>query len=134
MKVWKTVFHSILEIFHSIPFWHLLYSIPKFPFHSIPFHTIPWLSILYYYCYILPQRLEPVSDFANLEAPDFEKIASASSSFSTLSLPSLLPLPTSSVKVLLIPLPQKINCFRFHIPGCSNGPNNMVSVFAKSLI
>ena len=34
--VWKIVFHSILEIFHSIPFWHLPYSIPKFPFHSIP--------------------------------------------------------------------------------------------------
>ena len=36
MEVWKIVFHSILEIFHSIPFWHLPYSIPKFPFHSIP--------------------------------------------------------------------------------------------------
>ena len=41
MEVWKIVFHSILEIFHSIPFWHLPYSIPKFPFHSIPFHTMP---------------------------------------------------------------------------------------------
>ena len=44
--VWKIVFYSILEIFHSIPFWHLIYSIPKFPFHSIPFsipfHTMPW--------------------------------------------------------------------------------------------
>ena len=39
MEVWKIVFHSILEIFHSIPFWHLPYSIPKFPFHSI-FHSI----------------------------------------------------------------------------------------------
>ena len=36
MEVWKIVFHSILEIFHFIPFWHLPYSIPKFPFHSIP--------------------------------------------------------------------------------------------------
>ena len=41
----------------------------------------------------------------NPEAPDFEKIASASSSFSTLSLPSSLPLPPSFIKVL--PLPQK---------------------------
>ena len=45
------------------------------------------------------------SQFENPEAPDFEKIASASSSFSTLSLP----LPTSFIKVL--PLPQKINRF-----------------------
>ena len=36
----KIVFHSILEIFYSISFWHLPYSIPKFPFHSI-FHFIP---------------------------------------------------------------------------------------------
>ena len=62
------------------------------------------------------------SQFENAEAPDFDKIASASSSFSTLSLPSLLPLPTSFIKVL--PLPQKINrflrfasSFGFHIPG-----------------
>ena len=44
--VWKIVFYSILEIFHSIPFWYLPYSIPKFSFHSIPFsipfHTMPW--------------------------------------------------------------------------------------------
>ena len=36
MKVWKIVFHSILEIFHSIPFWHHPYFILKFLFHSIP--------------------------------------------------------------------------------------------------
>ena len=36
MEVWKIVFHSILKMFHFIPFWHLPYSIPKFPFHSIP--------------------------------------------------------------------------------------------------
>ena len=40
------------------------------------------------------------SQFENPEAPDFEKIASASSFFSTLSLPSPLPLPTSFIKVL----------------------------------
>ena len=48
MKVWKMVFHTILKIFHSIPFWHFPYSIPKFPFHSIPFfilfHSIPCLD------------------------------------------------------------------------------------------
>ena len=44
MEVWKIVFHSIFEIFHSIPFWHLPYSIPKFPFHSIPF-SIPFLAM-----------------------------------------------------------------------------------------
>ena len=49
MEVWKIVFHSILEILHSIPFWHLPHSIPKFPFHSIPFsipfHTIPRVEV-----------------------------------------------------------------------------------------
>ena len=45
MEVWKIVFHSILEIFHSIPFWHLPYSPPKFPFHSI-FHSIPYHALL----------------------------------------------------------------------------------------
>ena len=33
-------YHSILEIFHSVPFWYLPYSMPKFPSHSI-FHFIP---------------------------------------------------------------------------------------------
>ena len=56
------------------------------------------------------------SQFENPAAPDLKKIASASSSFSTLSLP----LPTSFIK--LIPLPQKINRFHrfrfhFHIPA-----------------
>ena len=55
------------------------------------------------------------SQFESPEAPDFEKIASASSSFSTLSLL----LPTSFIKVL--PLPQKLTAstasvFRFRIP------------------
>ena len=36
---WKIVFNFILEIFHSIPFWHLPYSIPKFPFHSNTYHA-----------------------------------------------------------------------------------------------
>ena len=57
------------------------------------------------------------SQFENPAAPDLKKIVSASSSFSTLSLPSSLPLPNSFIK--LIPLPQKINRFRFrfHIPA-----------------
>ena len=44
LTVWKIVFHSILEIFHFIPFWHLPYSITKFPFDSIPF-SIPFYFI-----------------------------------------------------------------------------------------
>ena len=56
------------------------------------------------------------SQFENPAAPDLKKIASASSSFSALSLPSSLPLLTSFIK--LIPLPQKINRFhRFCIPA-----------------
>ena len=33
MEVGKIVFHSVLEIFHSILVRYLPYSIPKFPFH-----------------------------------------------------------------------------------------------------
>ena len=44
MEVWKIVFHSILKIFHSIPFWHLPYSISKFPFYSI-FHSTPYHAL-----------------------------------------------------------------------------------------
>ena len=58
------------------------------------------------------------SQFENPEAPDFEKIASASSFFSKLSLPSSIPLPTSFIKVFPLPLPLKIN--RFRIPGLNN--------------
>ena len=112
MEVWKIVFHSILDIFHSIPFWHLRYSIPKFPFHSIPFsisfHTMPGCRF-YIISIIVTFYPNGCNQVENPEAPDFEKIASASSSFSTLSLPSSLPLPTSYIKVL--PLPQKINRF-----------------------
>ena len=106
MEVWKIFFHFILQIFHSIPFWHLPYSIPKFPFHSIPcpgcrFYIV--FIIVTFYPY-------GCSQVENQEAPDFEKFASSSGSFSTLSLLSSLGLPTSFIKVL--PLPQKIN--RFH--------------------
>ena len=60
------------------------------------------------------------SQFENPEVPDFEKIASASRSFSTLSLP----LPTSFIKVLL--LPQKIN--RFLIPDYFLLPSTLLSI------
>ena len=109
MEVWKMVFRSSLKIFHFIPFWHLPYSISKFPFH-----TKPWLSILYYYWLLLHFNPNGCSQFENPEALNFEEIASAYSSFSTLLLPSSLPLPTSFIKVL--PLPQKINRFRFQLP------------------
>ena len=41
--------------------------------------------------------------FENPEAPDFEKIASASSSFLALLLPNSLPFPTSYIEVFLLP-------------------------------
>ena len=101
--------------FHSwnLPFHSGIFHIPQQNFRSIPFHTVPWLSILYYYydCNILPNSCSQVE---NLEARDFEKIASASGSFSTLSLPSSLPLPTSFIKVL--PLPRKFNRFQLPLP------------------
>ena len=53
MEVWKIVFHSILEIFHSIPFWHLPYSILKFPFHSIPCPADECCDVISFYCLIL---------------------------------------------------------------------------------
>ena len=110
MEVWK--------IFHSIPFWQRPYSIPKFPFHSI-FHSITCPGCRFYIIIIIIVTFYPYgcSQVKNPEAPDFEKIASASGSFSTLSLPSSLPLPTSFIKVL--PLPRKINRFhrfRFQLP------------------
>ena len=45
MEVRKIVLHSILEIFHFIPFWHLSYSIPKYSFYSIPF-SIPYHALV----------------------------------------------------------------------------------------
>ena len=100
----------------SIPFWHLPNSIPFYSiFQSIPCHGCRFFII------IVTFYPNGCSHFENSEAPDFEKIASAFSSFSTLSLPSSLTLPTSFIKVLT--LPQKINRFhrfRFHIPGIYN--------------
>ena len=105
------------EIFHSIPFWHLPYSIPKFPFHSI-FHSIPCPGCRFCIIIIIIITFHPngCSQVENPEAPDFEKIASASGSFSTLSLPSSLPLPTSFIQVFPLPLQQKINRFQLPLP------------------
>ena len=111
---WNLPFHSILasSIFHieiSIPFHSIFRSIP---YHALVVFTIIIIIIVTFY----PSGC---SQFENLEAPDFVKIASASSSFSTLSLPSSLPLPTCFIKVLLLPLSKKINCFhrfRFQLP------------------
>ena len=110
--VWKYGrLSSISFLKSSIPFWHRPHSIPKFPFHSI---TCPGCR---FYIIIIIVTFYPdgCSQVENPEAPDFEKIASAFGSLSTLSLPSLLPLPTSFIKVL--PLPQKSNRFhRFQLP------------------
>ena len=46
MEEWKIVFHSICEMFHFIPFWHITYSIPKFPFNSI-YHFTPCIFCKY---------------------------------------------------------------------------------------
>ena len=50
MEVWKIVFHSILEIFHSIPFHSGIFHIPYQNFRSIPFH-VPFHSIPCPACY-----------------------------------------------------------------------------------
>ena len=90
---------------------------PKFPFHFL-YHSIPFPGCRFYTTIIIVTfNPNGCSQFENPEAPDFEKIASASSSFSTLSLPSLLPLSTYFIKVL--PLPQKFirfHRFRFQLP------------------
>ena len=105
--VWKYgKLSSISFLKSSIPLRHLPYFILKFQFHSIP---CPGCR---FYIVIIIVTFYPngCSQVENPKAPDFEKIASASSSFSTLLLSSSLPLPTSFIKVL--PLSQKIN--RFH--------------------
>ena len=106
----------------SIPF-----SKPSISFHSgifhteisVPFHFTSCPGCRFYIIIIVIVTFYPngCSQVENTEALDFEKIDSASSSFSTLLLPSSLPLPSSFIKVL--PLPQKINrlhLFRFQLP------------------
>ena len=93
---------------YSIPFYFGVFHIPYRNFRFIPFHfsfhSMPWLSILHYY-YYCKFYFNEYSQVENPEAPDFEKIVSASGFFSTLSLPSSLPLPTSLMEVLLLPHP-----------------------------
>ena len=112
------MFHSVLEIFHFIPASSIFHTKLFVSFHSIPCPGCRFNIII-----IVTLYPNGCSQFQNPEAPDFEKIASAFSSFSTLSLPSLLSLPISFSKMLLLPLPQKLTAFttssflfRFHIP------------------
>ena len=115
MEVWKIVVQSILasSIFHTEISFH---SIPVF----IPFYIMPCCRF-YTIIIIVPFYPSGCGQLENPEAYNFEKIASASSSFSTLLFPRSLPLPTSFIKVL--PLPQKLTAstasassFLFHIP------------------
>jgi len=73
-------------------------------------HIVIHNSFLFYFIPKIVARLEEA------EAPRFMKNASASGSSKGEMLPSLLLLTASFFKVL--PLPQKFNRFRFHIPGC----------------
>ena len=102
--VWKYGrLSSISFLKSSIPFWHL-------PYRNFRSFSCPGCR---FYVIIVTFYPNGFSQVENPKAPDFEKIASASGSFSTLSLP----LPTSFIKVL--PLPQKINRFhrfRFQLP------------------
>ena len=113
---------SIPFLKSSISFHSGIFHYPYRNFRSIsfhfPFHSIPCPSCRFYII-IVSVTFYPdgCSQVENPEAPGFEKIASASGSFSTLPLPSSLPLPTFFIKVL--PLPQKINRFhhfRFQLP------------------
>ena len=106
--VWKYGrLSSISFLKSSIPFHSGIFHIPYRNFRSIPCPGCRFYIIII----IVTFYPNGCSQVENSEAPDFEKIASASGSFSTVSLPSSLPLPTSFIKVL--PLPQKIN--RFHV-------------------
>ena len=114
MEIWKIVFHFIFEVFYSILASFIFRTEISVPFHSI-FHSIPCPGCRFIIIIIIATFYpNGCSQVENSEAPDFEKIATTSGSFSTLSLPSSLPLPTSFITVL--PLPQKINRFRFQLP------------------
>ena len=105
-------FHSWNLPFHSIQTSSIFHTEISVPFH-FPVHSIP-CPVCHVTIIIVTFHSNGCSQFENPEAPDFEKIASASSSFLTLSLPSSLPLPTSFIEVL--PLPQKINRFQLPLP------------------
>ena len=101
------------ELFHSNLASFIFYTEVSFPFH-FPFHSILCPGCRFFIIIIVTFYPNSCSLFENLEVPDLEKIASASNSFLTLSLPSSLPLPTFFIKVL--PLPQKINRFQLPLP------------------
>ena len=97
---------SIPFLKSSVPFHSGIFHIPHRNFHFILFHFIPCPVCRFYIINIFVTFYSNgCSQFENPEAPDFEKIASVSSSFSTLSLPSSPPLPISFIKVLPLPLP-----------------------------
>ena len=98
---------SIPFLKSSVPFHSGIFHIPHRNFHFILFHFIPCPVCRFYIINIIVIFYSNgCSQVENPEAPDFEKIASVSSSFSTLSLPSSPPLPISFIKVL--PLPQEL--------------------------
>ena len=77
VEVWKIVLHSILEIFITLHsgIFHILYrNFRSIPFHSIPFPGCRFCAIII----VVTFYPNDCSQFENLEAPDFEKIASAS--------------------------------------------------------
>ena len=98
-------FHYILEICHSIPSWHLPYSIPKFPFHSI-FHSIP-----YHAMFVDSILLSLLLHFT-------PTVVASLKIRKRLILKKLLPLPAPfqhfrfRVRFRFRPLSSK--CFRFH--------------------
>ena len=108
MEIWKIVFHFILEVFHSIPFWHLPYrNFRSFPF-SISYHALVVDSIL------LLLRFTPTV-LARLKIRKH------------LILKKLLPLlaPFQHFRFRFQPLSSK--CFRFHKKLTAS------TVFASSL-
>ena len=100
--VWKYGrLSSIPFLKSSIPFYSSIFHIEI----SVPFYFIPCPCCRFYIIIIIVVTFYPngCSRFENPEAPDFEKIASSSSSFSALSLPN---------RFRFQPLSSK--CFRFH--------------------
>ena len=120
MEVWKIVFHSILEIFHSIPFWHFLYTIPKFPFHSI------FLSISFHGCrfcitiIIVTFYPNGCSQFGNSELLILKKLLPLSATFQNFRFRVCFRFQPLSSKCFWFH--KKINSyhrFHFHIPDTS---------------
>ena len=133
--VWKYGRLSSIPFLKSSIHFILASSISKFPFHSI-FHFIPSPCCRFYIIIIIVTfYLNGCSRFENPEAPDFEKFASASSSFSALSLPNRFrfqPLLSKCFRFhkKLTASTASASSFRFHIPGLRrrhwgvNGPTS----------